>query len=132
MISEGLIRKIHDAAFIQRWNDHARPIELIELDKQAHKTLIAYVLAKYEESENNTKINWTYLIEGIIFEFLHRIVLTDIKPTIFHRMMERKGKELNRWVLARLDKEMLNRIENHLDGKALTRFRKLLVNAEAD
>ena len=46
------------------------------------------------------------LLEGGIFEFLHRIVLTDIKPPIFHRLMAEKGELLNQWVLTEL--------ENHL------------------
>ena len=41
MIRKSLLLKIFDAAYMQRWNDKIRPIELIELDKQAHKMVIA-------------------------------------------------------------------------------------------
>jgi putative hydrolase of HD superfamily len=64
--------------------------------------IIAYVLAKFEEIERKVEINWKSLIEGGLFEFLHRIILTDIKPPIFHKLMRRKGKELNEWVLDQL------------------------------
>lgn len=99
MITKGLLEKIYDAASIQRWNDHARPCDLVELDKQALKMVIAYLLAKYEKSSRDISINWLSLIEGGIFEFLHRVILTDIKPHVFHKMMKKKGRELNEFVL---------------------------------
>ncbi|MDR0198900.1 MAG: hypothetical protein LBI08_04070 [Methanomassiliicoccaceae archaeon] len=42
-----LIYNMFDAANMRRWNDHLRPTELTELDKQAHKMVIAWVLAKF-------------------------------------------------------------------------------------
>ena len=45
MIRKGLVERFYEAASIQRWNDHVRPVELTELDKQAHKMVIAYVIA---------------------------------------------------------------------------------------
>ena len=41
-----LIEFIFEAAHIQRWNDHIRPQGFTELDKQAHKMMIMYVLAR--------------------------------------------------------------------------------------
>jgi len=102
MLSKAMIELFYQAAHIQRWNDHITPKGFTELDKQAHKMIIAYVLAKFEETERKVEINWKGLIEGGLFEFLHRIVLTDIKPPIFHKLMRRKGKELNEWVLDQL------------------------------
>ncbi len=102
MISKGIIDRLFDAASIQRWNDHVRPVKFTELDKQAHKMIIAYVLARLEESDKGIRINWGGLIEGGIFELLQRVVLTDIKPPVFHKMMEKKGKELNEAVLKSL------------------------------
>ncbi|KPJ87500.1 MAG: HAD family hydrolase [Spirochaetes bacterium DG_61] len=106
MMKKGLLEKIYEAASIQRWNDHARPIELTELDKQAHKMLIVYIIAKQEEIHGRSDIHWLYLIEGGIFEFLHRVVLTDIKPTVFHKMMAKKGRELNEYVFQRLEPDI--------------------------
>jgi putative hydrolases of HD superfamily len=98
MIRKALILKIHDAASMQRWNDKIRPVELRELDKQAHKMVISFMLGKFEEE--NPEFNWLEVIEGGLFEFLQRIIVTDLKPQIFHRIREdrSKYKQLNRWV----------------------------------
>lgn len=79
-----------------------RPVELRELDKQAHKMIIAYVLGKHEE--DNPDFGWTKVIEGGLFEFLQRAVLTDLKPQVFHRIKADRQKygELNKWVLNQL------------------------------
>ncbi|HOJ39719.1 MAG TPA: HD domain-containing protein [bacterium] len=108
MLDTGLIEKCFQAASIQRWNDHIRPVEFTELDKQAHKMVLAYVIGRFEETERNATINWLDLIEGGIFEFLHRVILTDIKPPVFHRMMREKGQELNQYVLQQLEKDLLS------------------------
>jgi putative hydrolase of HD superfamily len=122
MIGKGIIERFYEAASIQRWNDHARPVELTELDKQAHKMIIAFVLAKCEINERNTNINWLSLIEGGLFEFLHRLILTDIKPPVFHQMMERKGRELNEWVLKQLEPDI-----SPIKGGFALRFREYLL-----
>lgn len=59
----------------------------------------AYTLAKCEGEDNYDPL---LLIEGGIFEFLHRVVLTDIKPPIYHSLMKRKGGQINEWVLEQL------------------------------
>jgi len=83
MIAKGLLDKIYEAASIQRWNDHVRPVEFTELDKQAHKMILAYVLGKLEESEGQAQIDWLKLIEGGIFEFFPRVILTTSRPRFF-------------------------------------------------
>ncbi|NLC67440.1 MAG: HD domain-containing protein [Clostridiaceae bacterium] len=113
MLSKRNIELIFDAASIQRWNDHIRPGKgFTELDKQSHKMMFAYVLARTEEEDRKANIDWRLLIEGGIFEFLHRIVLTDIKPPIFHLLMEKKGDMLNDWVLAELQGYGFDLVEN--------------------
>src|SRR5690554_1925557 len=95
MIKKELIELLFDAASIQRWNDHNRPYKgFTELDKQAQKMVYAYLLAKFEQTDRNAVVNWRQLIEGGFFEFLHRIILTDIKPPIFHKLMDEKGEQL--------------------------------------
>ena len=106
MLRKGLIERFYEAASIQRWNDHARPLELTELDKQAHKMVIAYVLAKFEETERGKQVDWIRLIEGGLFEFLQRVILTDLKPPVYHRLMQTKRRELNSWVLQQLDRDI--------------------------
>lgn len=104
---EKLIERFFEAASMQRWNDHIRPVELTELDKQAHKMVIVYVIAKIEEDRKGEgHINWINLIEGFIFDFLYRLVLTDIKPPVFHRMMAERREELNTHVLKELKDDL--------------------------
>lgn len=96
---------------MQRWNDHIRPHKgFTELDKQAHKLFYAYVIGRFEEDEGKT-VDWTTLIEGAVFEFFHRILLTDIKPPIFHKLMEKQGEQINRLVLAMLKDRGVYEIE---------------------
>ncbi len=106
MITKGLLDKIYEAASIQRWNDHVRPVEFTELDKQAHKMILAYMFAKLEESEGHARIDWLKLIEGGIFEFFPRVILTDIKAPVFHKLMSMKGREINFRVLANMDVDL--------------------------
>ncbi|MCL2143993.1 MAG: HD domain-containing protein [Endomicrobia bacterium] len=105
MITKELILRIFSAANILRWNDHIRPFDFFELDKQAHKMIIAYIVAKFEEEEGK-KIDWIKLIEGGIFEFFQRIMLTDLKPEVFHELMSKKEKELNKWVMENLENDL--------------------------
>ncbi len=103
MIKKSLVEFLYESAHIQRWNDHMRPRGgFTELDKQAHKMIIAYVLARFEHEDGKAPVNWRRLIEGGLFEFLHRVRVTDIKPPVFHELMARHGAELNRWVLDEL------------------------------
>ena len=118
MFSPGLIEQFFSSAFIQRWNDYPRMVELVELDKQAHKFIIAYFLSHMEDEE----INQLHLIEAGIFEFLRRGVVTDIRPDVFRQALQKKEAEINRWVLSKLS-HLLEDVE---DGKFLKRFEKYL------
>ncbi len=103
MITKALLLKLFQAAYMQRWNDKLRPVDLYELDKQGHKMIIAYFLGKFEEKRKG--FNWLEIIEGGIFELLQRTVLTDLKPPILYRIKEdaQKYRELNKWVCAQLE-----------------------------
>lgn len=104
MITKSLISLMYETASIQRWNDHIRPATgFTELDKQAHKMFYAYVLAK---CEGDDKVDMQLLIEGGIFEFFHRSILTDIKPPIYHKLMKEKGPQINQWVIEQLSPKM--------------------------
>ena len=96
--------KIYEAASMQRWNDQIKVVELSELDKQAHKMIIAYCLAKCQEKFKTEDFNWIEIIEAGIFEYLQRIILTDLKPPLFHRIKEDREKyqRLNQWVYERV------------------------------
>jgi len=108
MITKPILELIYEAAHIQRWNDHIRPPQgFTELDKQSHKMFYAYVIAKFEEASGH-QVNWKSLVEGALFDFFHRTVLTDIKPPVFHKMMRESGEKLNRWVLSQLNDTLKN------------------------
>ena len=98
MLNPKIVDYIFSSASIQRWNDYPRMVELVELDKQAHKFIIAYFIAKFEDD-----IDMTLLIEAGIYEFLRRVVVTDIRPDVFRKALQKKGQEINRWVLDKLN-----------------------------
>ena len=91
-----LIKLIFSTASIERWNDLPRPFKFIELDKQAHKMIIAYILAHYE------KVNYYDLIHLGIAGILYRAVLTDLKSPVYNYLRKKKGKELDEFVLNKL------------------------------
>lgn len=119
MINPRIIDYIFSSASIQRWNDYPRMVELVELDKQAHKFIIAYFIAKLEKD-----INFTHLIEAGIFEFLRRVVVTDIRPDVFRKALQKKAKEINSWVISKLSSS----IEEIDNGSFLKKFEDYLNN----
>ncbi|NTV53604.1 MAG: HD domain-containing protein [Candidatus Firestonebacteria bacterium] len=102
-IRKQLFLELLKSAYMQRWNDKLRPLELVELDKQAHKMIIAYFLGKFHEQEPG--FSWRVIIEGGLFEFLQRIVVTDLKPQVFEKIKNDRDKyaALNQWVYTSLE-----------------------------
>ena len=127
MIRKPFLLKIYEAASMQRWNDQIRPVELTELDKQAHKMIITYVLGKWEEENQHPDFDWIQIIEGGIFEFLQRIILTDLKPPLFHKIKENreKYKQLNEWVYGKIGSVITS-----LGEGFCKRFKEYLMNHE--
>ena len=135
MMTKSFILEIFSAAAMQRWNDKIRPVELKELDKQAHKMTIAYFLGKFEESKEG--FSWLEIIEGGLFEFLERLVITDLKPQIFNRIKEdrKKYRELTGWVFAKLEpilaplgREFVERFQHYFASTDNT-VNKRIINA---
>ncbi|AQW80366.1 HD family hydrolase, possible ComGF family competence protein [Campylobacter pinnipediorum subsp. pinnipediorum] len=123
MVSAKLIEHILKAASISRWNDYPKMTNLVELDKQAHKFIIAYFIAKLE---NDVDIN--YIIEAGIFEFLSRVVVTDIRPDVFHYIQKNKKEEVNDWVINKLE----NIVSDIDDGRFFEKLKKYLLSSEKD
>lgn len=128
MIRRPLLLRMYDAATMQRWNDKLRPVEFVELDKQAHKAIIAYVLGRFEIDAGNV-IDWTSIIEGCLFEFFQRLTITDLKPDLLYSIKGNKKKYLqfNRWVV--------NQMENYvlpLNEELFLRFKNYLLSDEED
>lgn len=136
MLTKPLLELLYESAFMKRWNDHIHPQGgFTELDKQAHKMVIAFVLAKFEEEERGARIEWRKLIEGGFYELLHRIVLTDIKPPVYYTLMETHEKDLNEWVLAQLEgrncinAEFYDGFERYLNDSQYCALEKKILNA---
>lgn len=112
MINKELILKIFSASYMQRWNDKIRPMQFIEIDKQAHKMFIAFFLGKFEEDKPG--FSWTEIIEGGIFELLQRLIITDIKPTLYEKIKsdKEKYKKLNLWIFDQIE-PYIGSIENN-------------------
>lgn len=119
MITRPLLDYVFSAANIERWNDHPHPAVFTELGKQAHKMVIAWALGKHEEDAGRS-VDWIALIEGGIFEFLHRVVVTDIRPPVFHKLMQDQDtrQQLNDWVYKNLERDL-----NMLSAAFAQRFR---------
>lgn len=115
-----MIYFMFESANMRRWNDHLRPMDLTEQDKQAHKAAIAWVIAKFEEDAGN-KVDWDILIEHNLFAFISRMVLTDLKPQLYHRIVREKEEQVNEYVMSEFKrsvpnagKEFFERLENYL------------------
>lgn len=129
MINIKLIEHIFKAASIIRWNDYPRMADLIELDKQAHKFIIAYFIAKMEQD-----VDMRVIIEGGIFEFLSRVVVTDIRPDVYHQIIHQKKAEVDAWVLSKIEPMIegieegafLRRFETYLQGEDWAKERLIL------
>jgi putative hydrolase of HD superfamily len=121
ILTPATVKELFKGFTVQRWNDKIRTVELIETDKHSHKMFIAYILGKYEELAGN-KINWNDIIRGGIFEFLRRIVISDIKSPIFYKIKldyPDTFRKLNEWVFARIEKKIN-------DGDFASEFRRFL------
>ncbi|WP_169777410.1 HD domain-containing protein [Campylobacter mucosalis] len=130
MISAKLIEHIFKAASISRWNDYPKMANLVELDKQAHKFIIAYFLAKLEKD-----VDINFIIEAGIFEFLSRVVVTDIRPDVFHHIQKSKKEQVNSWVINELEDlisqingtQFFNRLKNYLQNSDKSHEKERLI-----
>jgi len=103
-IRKSLLQWVFAGSYLMRWNDKLRPTELWEIDKQGHKMILAFVLW-FENSKSlplgpRVKLA-NEIIEGGIFDYFYRLVITDIKPPVFYRIKENKEHydELTAYVL---------------------------------
>ena len=90
-------------SYMRRWNDKLRPVELYEIDKQAHKMIVAWMLTLLNSggysASDQLKLQQEVIERGL-FDYLYRLVTTDIKPPVFYRICENEKdyKELTSWV----------------------------------
>ena len=134
MLNPKLIEQFFASASIQRWNDYPRMVELVELDKQAHKFIIAYFIAKTEGDET---INMRSLIEAGIFVFFCRVVVTDIRPDVFRKALQKKEKEINTWVFSQLydsvkdieNGDFCKRFEQYINDSSMYKKERFILKA---
>ncbi|MGI6472182.1 MAG: YfbR-like 5'-deoxynucleotidase [Candidatus Methanomethylophilaceae archaeon] len=114
-----------ESANMHRWNDHLRPLNLTEQDKQAHKAAVIWVLGKYDEDDGN-EIDWKTMIEHSVFEFISRMVLTDLKPQLYHQIMSDNSEQANKYVF----NEFKRRVPN-MNPEFCDRLKAYLQSGEA-
>ncbi|CCH48817.1 HD domain-containing protein [Pseudodesulfovibrio piezophilus] len=107
IIRKSLLELIFSGAFMKRWNDKLRPMELVEVDKQAHKMIVAWLLFLLNSRDLDVvrkRALGESLIEGGLFDYLYRLVITDIKPPVFYKIKENPDdySTLTNWVIKQL------------------------------
>ena len=105
-IRKSLLQLMFSGSYMRRWNDKLRPVELYEIDKQAHKMIVAWMLTLLNSggySAPDQRKLQQEVIERGLFDYLYRLVTTDIKPPVFYRICENEKdyKELTEWVTQR-------------------------------
>lgn len=137
MIKKEILLRVYDASHMIRWNDQIRSVEMTELDKQAHKMITAFILGKLHKDKKDPDF-WIDIIEAGFFEFLQRIVLTDLKPQLFHEIKKdrKKYKKLNQWVYEKvypsiidLGKGFCTRFRDYIDETGKSSVTKDIVGA---
>lgn len=107
-VRKSLLQLVFAGSFMKRWNDKHRSMDLVEVDKQAHKMMVAWMLLSLN-SRGMTPEARTVLagevVEGGIFEYFYRLVITDIKPPVFYRIKANPAhyEKLTAWVLEQLE-----------------------------
>ncbi|MEG2172415.1 MAG: HD domain-containing protein [Desulfovibrionaceae bacterium] len=90
-IRKSLLQLVFSGSYLLRWNDKLRPVELWEVDKQGHKMILACVLWHENSRHLSEKARITLaseIIEGGLFDYFYRLVITDIKPPVFYKIKE--------------------------------------------
>jgi len=106
-LRKSLLQLIFSGSFMKRWNDKLRPKELLEVDKQAHKMIVAWMLlylnTRNMDLDRRLEIG-ARVVEGGVFEYLYRLVITDIKPPVFYQIKANPAhyRQLTDWVLEQL------------------------------
>ena len=106
-IRKSLLQFVFSGSYMKRWNDKLRPMELMEVDKQAHKMMAAWLLfvlnSRGLPDEERLALGGQ-IIEGGLFEYFYRLVITDIKPPVFYQIKANPDHydRLTEWVLEQL------------------------------
>lgn len=83
-------------------------MQLAEIEKQAHKMLVACILW-HEYSKLLPLLDRTALaikiIEGALFDYFYRLIITDIKPPVFYKIRQNRKhfEQLSQYAFDRLE-----------------------------
>lgn len=104
-IRKSLLQFVFSGSYMKRWNDKLRYMELIEIDKQAHKMIVAWMLCQLSGQNKPWEERLALeeeVVEGGIFDYLFRLVITDIKPPILYKIKDNDEhyQRLAKWALA--------------------------------
>ncbi|MEA4857534.1 MAG: HD domain-containing protein [Solidesulfovibrio sp.] len=131
-VRKSFLQLLFAGSFMKRWNDKHRSMELVEVDKQAHKMMVAWML--YERNSGHLsqpeKIALgLQIVEGGLFEYLYRLVITDIKPPVFYKIKAKPDHygQLTAWVFSQLEPRV-----RALGEEFWERLRTYLAVPEAD
>ncbi|WP_461208284.1 HD domain-containing protein [Desulfocurvus sp. DL9XJH121] len=107
IIRKSLLQLIFSGTYMKRWNDKLRPVALLEVDKQAHKMMVAWMLMTLNSrgmGADERRALGDDVMEGGLFDYFYRLVITDIKPPIFYRIKENPEHfaQLTAWVLEQI------------------------------
>lgn len=124
MIEKELIDLIFKAFSVERWNDKLRPIPLMQMDKHAHKMMIAYVLGRYEE-DHGQEFVWRDIIKGGIYELIRRSVISDIQSPVYREIAK------NEKLLSKLNYMIYKEVEDKLPSDFVKKeFERYLLDDE--
>ncbi|MEW5774558.1 MAG: HD domain-containing protein [Thermodesulfobacteriota bacterium] len=107
-IRKSLLQFVFSGSSMRRWNDKLRPTPLLEVDKQAHKMMVAWLLFMVNSRTMVPAERLSLagrIVEGGLFDYFYRLVITDIKPPIFYQIKHNPDhyRKLTGWVLEQLE-----------------------------
>ena len=120
MITYALAAKLFESFSILRWNDRLRPVELLEIDHHALKSILTYFLGKSAE-QSRVPIKWRRIVDVNVMDLLSKISTSDIQSAVRKRLKpEQAFKTLivNDWKKSslRLNKTVLETLNNYIKG----------------
>ena len=89
-----MLQFVFSGSYLLRWNDKLRPMELQEIDKQAHKLLVAYIL--FNENSREMQPLQKLILPGKLSKALFLITFTGLSlQTSNHLFFIKSGKIAN-------------------------------------
>ncbi|MCL2045328.1 MAG: HD domain-containing protein [Oscillospiraceae bacterium] len=85
MITYALAAKLFEGFSILRWNDRLRPVELLEIDHHALKSMLTYFLGQIAQQQD-ASIDWRKIVDYSIMEMLGKISTSDIQSAVRKRL----------------------------------------------